>query len=391
MNWLIKSLAGSKMYKVSVSNPSVVSARLMSQYPETVFDVKVLNESEFTFWCLAPFSKGIRGYLSEFECDLSEKASRGLFYFLKRKIKKPGLVAGLLLASLTVIYQNFAVWDITISGNRRIGDNEIISTLEKAGIKIGKNYDRHNLSAVCNRFILLDDRFSWISVNMSGNVAFVEVKERSKKNNDSEAPSESGFIASCDCIIERPEVIRGTSLVKHGDIVEKGHMLISPVSLGNDGNEYITGAQGKVFAKTYEQFTVMIPYEATSAELTGETEAGYTLSFLGLQMNFENPFGKQRGNYLCIKKSQRVKLSEEAVLPIKRNITEKRAYREKQLRYSKEEAEDIAYQTMYQKISRDLYDGEILSTEFNAYENEESFILCCTVECIRNVAQRTDE
>lgn len=362
----------------------------MSQYPETVFDVKVLNESEFTFWCLSPFSKGIKNYLARFECDCSEESCRGLFYFLQGKIKKPGLLVGLVLAAITVIYQNFAIWDITISGNRRIGDSEILSTLEKAGIKIGKRYDRNSLSAVCNRFILLDDRFSWIAVNMSGNVAFVEVKERSKKNNDSEIPSDSGFIASSDCVIERPEVIRGTSLVKHGDIVEKGNMLISPVSLGNDGNEYVTGALGKVYAKTYESFTAVIPYKATSVEPTGETESGYTLSFLGLEMNFEKPFGKLKDNYMCNKKFQRLRLSDDAILPIKKNTIEKHAYVEKQIKLTKQQAEDMAYETIYKKISRDLYDGEILSTEFNAYENEDSFILCCTVECIRNVAQRTD-
>ena len=390
MRLLFKYILGSKKYLVHCSNPSVKAGQLMSEFPETVYDVKVTGDYEMEFSCLAPFSKRVLSLLEMTECDISEKTRIGLPYKLKKIIKKPGIILGLVIALFTVYYQSGTVWDITITGNDKIGVEEIESTLSDIGFSIGKHYKKEKLASICNRFILLDNRFSRIAINMSGNAAFIEVTERAEKNNTENIPSKSGIIASKDCIIERPEVYSGTSLVKKGDTVEKGAVIISPVELGSDSKEYISGALGKVFAYTVEEFVVVVAYNECHTEYKQEIAKRNSYSFIGLKIDF-NYFGnRDRGNYICLNKIKKVRIDENIVFPIKVKETRKIGYINEYKEITPEKASEKAYKVMYEKLSRDLYDSDILSTTFTSEQTDTEFILHCRVECIRDVAQRID-
>ncbi|MBR3996474.1 MAG: sporulation protein YqfD [Clostridia bacterium] len=390
MRWLFKFVLGSKRYVVHCSNPSVKAGQLMSEFPETVYDVKVTGDFEIEFSCLALLSKRVVSYLESTECEITEKLRYGLPFRLKKTIKKPGLILGLVIALLTVYYQSGTVWDITITGNEKIGIEEIESTLSEVGFSIGRPYKTKKLASICNRFILLDNRFSRIAINMSGNAAFIEVTERAEKKNIENIPSKSGIIASKDCVIERPEVYSGTALVKKGDTIEKGTVIISPVELGGDGKEYISGALGKVYARTIEDFMVIVSYEDCVTEFDSEISLKNIFSFLGMKFKINSFKDEKSENYVCLNELKRVRINENTVLPIKVRTTRKIGYSNKYIKISPEKTSEKAYKAMYEKISRELYDSDILSTTFLSEQTEKEFILRCRVECIRDVAQRIE-
>ncbi len=386
MNIFIKYFAGTKKIRVECPVPSRLCGFLMSEFPLCVFCTGTDNDCSFEFVCLSLHEKRIRKFLDNFECIITEISRKGFPYFVMRFGKKLGLCAGMFMICSSMFFNNSTVWDIEIQGNDRIGSDEIENNLLSVGFGIGKGYKKAELSAISNSFILMDDRFTRIAINMSGNKAFVEVTERTKKYADTEDSADKGMISAYDCVIERPEIIHGTSLVKKGNVIQKGSMIVSPIEKGTGENEYFSGAIGKVYAKTVEYFTVIIPYNSIAVNENGENADTYTISFLSDKLTFRNFVRKPVENFLVSFLAQRAEILNGVELPFKVRKTEKRSYSVSERRLSSENAEKKAYEKMYLKISEELAECEILSEEY-AFEEKENFaVLRCRIECVRNVA-----
>lgn len=388
MKYLLNRIAGTEKYKVNCSSPSRICGRLMSEYPGAVYGAKVENSDSFCFYCIKPYSQKVIGFLENYDCNVKRISRFGFPSFVSHLIARPGLILGLIIALVTLLYCNGIVWDVEISGNDRIGDTEIEQILASAGFASGKRYDSEDLPSVCNRFIIMDNRFTRIAINMSGNKAFVEVTERTKKTSVDTSISDSGIVSQYDCIVERPEVVRGTALVKKGDVVEKGTMLISPVEKGNEGNEYISGAKGKIFAKTQESFSVTIPFQTVRGVQEERIIREYLLTFLGASAKFSSLYREMPKMYRCSIRKEKAKIGEDYILPFKMQIKEKKSFKTEIHELSAEEAEKKAYEIMYSKISRDLKECEILSTEFETITEDDKLTLLCRAECLRDVVKR---
>lgn len=382
---LLKYVVGYEKFRAENVDSSMLAVTIINKFAESVFDVKV-NGDILEFSCFATKSEQILKLLSQNSVEVKKIYENGIAVKLKKMLKRPGIIFGLLIALFIIKIQNSVVWKIEISGNDLISSAEIEEKLSDVGFAVGKTYDKNKLSAICNQYILNDDRVSWISVNMSGNVAFVEIKERSKKGHTDKLPSYSGIIASKDCIIERPEVFCGTSLVQKGQTVEKGQMIISPIEFGTDGKEYISGAVGKIIAKTYNEFYVKIPYETVVENFEEISEFGYTLNFLGRKIRIGNKSLNDFENKFFVLKTENVKLFGKIELPIKAEILEMRQYGITLKTLGVEEAQKKAYRKMYSKIADDLSECEILSMSFSEDEEENGFVLRCKTECLENVA-----
>lgn len=390
MNAFFKYITGSSTLRVNTPFPARKIGELMSAFPDCIYDAVVVDNYSFEFTCPAYAKRRILKSEIINKEDIVQCTDCGLPHLLFKYKKRYGLIVGIVAIALVLYLQGFVVWEVRISGNNNVSDDEIKETLSLVGFSEGSFILPSQLSELQNKFILKNSKISWISINMSGTVAFVEVKERDIKEDLSENPSMSGIIASKDCIIELSEVTCGTSLVRSGDTVQKGQMIISPLAIGKDGNEYIVGAYGKVLARTSEDFSVTVPYYSQSASFTGRKKAAYTFSFLGKSFSLSMPSLKKFDKYVCTEKSEKIKLFEGAVLPIEVTTKEKLEYYLCEEIITPDDARKKAYSKVYSKISSELPEAEILSVSFAEVEENDCFVLQCRVECIRDVAMRID-
>ncbi len=386
MNIFFKYIIGSVTYCVKTGQCAKKAGELMSCFPDEVFDVKIINEHVFVFSCTAFSEKKVihSGLFDNFEIEKTKSIGL-IYYFLKHK-KRAGLLVGAVIFILIAYLQSFIVWEIRVSGNNIVEDAEIIKKLSDIGFSVGKKIEPQKLGELENSFLIADRRISWISINMSGTVAFVEVKERSVKEDLSETPSMTGIVALKDCIIELSEVTSGTSLVTAGQTVQKGEMIISPVAQGKDGNEYLVGAFGSVLAKTYEEFFVKVYYHSIVPSFTGKAYRDNTFSFLGKNFTVKPIITDGLNKFILKNRYEKVRLFKGAGLPMTKTEKEKIEYILTEEIITPEAARNKAYAKMYSKIASELPDAEILSTTFSEVEEDDSFLLRCKVECIRDVA-----
>lgn len=386
MNLLFKYVPGSITYKVSVANSSKKASQLMASFPDSVFDFRIPDENSFVFSCLVFSNRKLfkSGILSD--CEVSKLCENGAVGFFAKHKKRFGLLLGIVIFSFVLFFQSTLVWDIQVSGNNSIRDDEIIALLDSAGFSVGKKADRNSLSEIEDRCILSDNRISWMSINMSGTVAFVEIMERTVKSDLSETPSMTGIVALKDCVIELCKATSGTSLVSPGQTVQRGEMLISPIVQGKDGNEYLVGAYGSILARTIEEFYVSVNYYSTVCSFTGDKAAVYEYSFLGKSLKVKPAFVKNINRFIASESKEKIKIFNEITLPMIKNTKKRYEYILSEEIITPEEARKKAYRKMYSKISDVLSDAEILTTEFSELENDDCFVLKCRVECIRDVA-----
>jgi len=186
-------------------------------------------------------------------------ARSGLPSLLNRYRRRPGIPLGLIIIALSIYISGLFIWEINLSGNERVPDEELYMILQKQGIYTGSFIPPLDLDAVHNRIIIENSDIAWISVNIRGTVANVEVREIQKAENKTTGNAPSNVVAALDGQISAIELYNGQAYVNIGDSVREGQLLISGITTDKHGIERIVHASGRVMAKTNRIITIKIP------------------------------------------------------------------------------------------------------------------------------------
>lgn len=185
---------------------------------------------------------------------------KGLFGNIKGIKNKGGVYVGVAFSILIMIFSSLLVWDVRIEGNEQISDSKIASELYNQGLKIGAFWPSINRSGIETCLLNDFEEISWININRRGSVAYVSVKEKDAKKEEgkSEIPYKySNIVAKCDSVIEEITVKRGRAMVKVGDVVKEGDILISGII--ESGEEIgFCNAEGTVIGRCVDKIEVYV-------------------------------------------------------------------------------------------------------------------------------------
>ncbi|MBE6638733.1 MAG: hypothetical protein E7616_04670 [Ruminococcaceae bacterium] len=312
---------------------------------------------------------------------------QGMFLLFRRTKKRPGLYLGLILFFALLMLSTQFVFDIRIEGNEILTDGEILSELAAQGFTSGSYLPPIDMEVLCNRVVLHSEKISWISVNMLGTVACVQVKERSEKT---ELPPKEGLsclVASRDGVIVGFDCTTGTAAVNVGQTVRKGQMLVSGVTDTELGSYYGSSA-GAVRARTERAFSITIPK-------TEELTVGYdrrvmqkSIIFFGKTIKLFTKGGNLPSTCDTIKtESKQASLSPSLLLPIFVRTVYSETPIYEQVTHSEEEARRLAMEKLSGEIEA-LSQCRILSTSSNWQESEGGYTLTVKMTCIENIAEK---
>ena len=189
--------------------------------------------------------------------------TRGFAKSAKKALRRPGLILGLLLALFLTFESSRYVWDIEVYGNETLTKEEIVGLLADNGFYIGCRHTSLDLHILCNDLPRIDGRIAWISVNMIGALAEVQVYEtRDRPGGAKEGGLPVNLVAAKEGEIVRFELTGGRPVVGVGQTVETGQLLVAGYSEKETGL-FPRASSGRVFAKTVIEESVFIPYEQT--------------------------------------------------------------------------------------------------------------------------------
>ena len=163
------------------------------------------------------------------------------------------------IIKIEVIHENSAI--------RKLITNELYNH----GIKkysLGYNYD--TLMQIKND-ILKDNpnTIEWMSINRVGMKYIIRVEERIIKDNNYIDKARS-IIAKKDALITKVISSKGDILVRSGDYVKKGDILISGFIYFNDQIKSLTSANGVVYGNVWYEVLIRIPKVKEEVITTGK-------------------------------------------------------------------------------------------------------------------------
>lgn len=353
-------------------------------------DFKVYSDGSGSMKVRSTVIQKLSDECSKANVHIDKTDSGGLAIFIYNNRHRYGIFIGIICAIALVFASESFIWDIRVTGNKQLTSTYIIELLSDYGLKVGSFIRNVNTNKIENKITLDSDEISWISVNILGTVAEVEVVERRIPEEKQNSGSPANIVAKKGGVIEYIEPYRGNIIVKNGDIVDAGDLLISGVFDSSYVGFRYTRAQGNVFAKTVTEFDIEIPYEYLSKVYKEEEKYEKTLNFFGFSLNISKKYGNDTSMYDTIRIVKNIRLPDGTIMPVGTTTKRYLEYEYITAKRTENEAEHLAYFELTQRINTELGNALVLKKTITPRISDNSFSLHCTVICLENISQAVD-
>lgn len=316
--------------------------------------------------------KKIKRITKQINCRVHIERKKGLPFFLDRYKKRKIFVIGLIAILLIIFGTSNFVWNIEVVGNEKINKDELIQELKEQGLEIGTPKRKINKNEIINTIRLKRNDVSWAGINIKGTNVTVKIVETEEKPEIINQDEYCNIVANKDALIQKIDSTKGTSVVKEGDLVKKGSILIGGWMEGKyTGVRYVHG-DGKVMGKVWYTETARVQLKEEKIEKTGKEEKKYRINFNNFQINLYKTLSKFE-KYDTIYTDKKVKIFSDFYLPV--SFTECNNFEtiSKTEEYTQEEAKNIAIERAEKKLaeqitnSNDIQDKKINVTTTNDY------------------------
>lgn len=255
--------------------------------------INLCAKDKIPIWDVKYFDGGITAYtMAAAEKTISSAAEKsgmifepiekkGVPYFIKRYRFRFGVAIGLFLTLIFSIILSSMIWYVKVEGNEELTEEEIITELEALGLKPGVFKKGIDVKELQMTMLYKLDELSWISVNINGSTAIVEVRERNKAPEIIDRGQPSNIVAGHDGQIIKLEVYQGDGMAEEGSAVVKGDLLISGVETLKDGKVLFHRARGSAIART-ERNIVSITNNGFPAKKRTSQKLKYSVYFFGI-------------------------------------------------------------------------------------------------------------
>lgn len=186
----------------------------------------------------------------------SIKRKVGIPFIIHRYRRRWGLAVGAIFLVLCLSLLSTRIWLIDVSGNSTVTDEEIIECVKEAGLFVGSRKAKLNPPQISLYASGKIEKLSWISVNISGSCANIEVREGFDSPKIRDSSGKYNLVASRDAQLIILETYNGSAQAKIFNPVLKGEVLISGVDQNKDESAAFTHADGYAVGRTEDKFNI---------------------------------------------------------------------------------------------------------------------------------------
>lgn len=368
------------------------------KFPERFINITAKNG--VNIWNPVPAKNAISAsmYLSDYKKirTLAKKsrvktkitAKHGMPFIVNRYKARTGLFAGAAFGIILCIFLSNFIWSVKISGTEEISNTYLESLLSDNGISVGvwkNNLDvdqiERNIQRKCG-----DVR--WMSINITGSLVTVEVKETYKKPKLDTSKNPCNVKAVKDGVITRIQAYNGKPVVTKGSGVVNGQVLVSGLDETKQGDMRYLRANAKVFADITEQRTLSIPKKITYSTATDNYVDRKNLKFLWIDFpcnlafeSYENSVSTVHGENLFIN---------DVVLPVGFKIQTDRELVTEDYTISKSSAQEIVKTDciLYEIFAKS--ESTVVSRNISVKENKSDYNFTADYIFNENIACQVD-
>lgn len=320
--------------------------------------------------------KKVRPFARKSKVRLGIIKKFGLPFFLYRNRKRKLFFAGFCCFFLVLFLMSGFIWDIEFNGNRRYTYDTLIEFFETQNIRYGMKKSEIDCEALESAIRSEFTEITWVSARVSGTRLLVQIKENevlSKVPEKDVTPCD--LVASKSGVITRMIVRNGTPMVKIGDTVEQGQVLVSGIiPVTNDAEEVVINhyihADADIYARTEWSYQKSFPLLHQVLSETGKKRTGCYIKVFDYSMLMILP--KKAGtSWKILMEEQQLKLFQNFYLPVYLGKITGKEYITYERFYTEDEAKQLA-ETMHQNFLEKLIEKgvQILENNVKILRNE---------------------
>ena len=332
------------------------------------------------------YKKSVISVLDEFGAEILSVKSYGVPSYVDRYKKRVGIFIGIIMLTVGLIVSSLLIWEVRISGNEYLFDEEIVNLLKKQGIAEGCFIDKEILETAYNDILIAEPRLSWISVNYDGTVANVEVKETELVPEVLDRNKNINITAKCDGVIKRIDVFDGKAEASAGDTVTKGTLLISSFTESRKTGVFMRAARGNIWALTDKFYEINIKKNNKTAHLSDSKQNRSTVIVLGRRIPLFITKNSGLSQIETDINKRRFKLLDTFNMPFVIETKADSKIEIQNIDLSYKEAEIIAEKELIRRIEKDLDGCEVIEKTCDTFENQDEYIFIYKLNCLENIA-----
>ena len=363
--------------------------------------INICTTSKILIWNLKR-EKGIKLYLNigiqdyykaikiakKLKCKVKIEKKRGLPFILNRYKKRKIFVISLFVILVVLYTSSNYVWNIEIRVEDNMQLDNILEDVKMAGLETGMKKDKINVEEITNKIRLSRDDISWIGIELKGTNAIVKVVKAK------EAPEIIDEKDYCNIVAKRAGTItkiiaqNGTALVKPGDEVQEGQVLIQGTMEGKYTGIRYVHSLGEVEAIVKYEKTEKISLKKEENVKTGNKEEKYQIKINNFQINFYKTLSNFK-IYDTIEEEKKLKIFSNLYLPISVCKVTNYELEENSNNYTIEEATEIGTQKLEKEIEAEIENKEkILNKSANVKETPEYVEVSVIYEVVENIGMQ---
>jgi similar to stage IV sporulation protein len=306
----------------------------------------------------------------------------GLPFFLHKYRKRVGLLLGLAAFLAIITLLSGMIWNIRVIGNEKVRDDIIINAFAQSGVYVGvskKSLDSQQVEkAALNKL----DSLLWVSLNIDGCTAVIEVREKIDAPPVEDDTSPSNIIAAQAGQIVVLEPYEGTAAVNVGTAVNKGDLIIGSVTENKDGTVDFQHARGYVVARVEQKIEAKQSSAEKSAVYSG-VRKHFTLHFFGVNI----PIGP------CMEPKEKYEVYDSKTwleiqgikLPLSVTRRHFLIYDEKDRQMSAEQAQLRVTESFINEASAKLKAAKLLNESIELLKTDKSVAVAGHFVCNKNI------
>lgn len=220
-------------------------------------------------------------------------------------------------------------------------------------------------------------------IHIKGTNVTVEIVEANKKPEIVDENEYCNIVTKSDGVITKINVQNGTALVKVGDVVKSGNVIVGGWIEGKyTGTRYVH-AKAEVQAKVWYSKKEKMSLTQVIEEETGNVKNSYGININNFKINLPKSIPNFE-NYDTINENKKLKIFSNFYFPIEFCKTTYKELEKKTITYTVEEAKEILQKKLEEELKKEISDIEnIVNTQIN-YKEEEGAV---TVELIYEVLE----
>ncbi len=326
-----------------------------------IWEIHSVGEEYEGFILIRDFKK-LLSVVRKTSTKLSIRNRCGFPFFLRNCRKRKGYVIGFLFFFFILYYSSCHIWEIHMEGNRIYSNDILMDYLKTCGVVSGMKKSKVSCPEIERLLRNQYEDITWVSASIAGSRLFIRIQE----NTDiefyyEENPAAADLIADHDAVITSIITRSGTPLVKKGDEVKKGDILVSSEvvifdDFGSEMRREYVQADADILGEVLYSYQDRQAYLYEYKQYTGNETNGYAVTF-GNKRLFLWVLPVQYEAFDCVSDLSEIRLGANFYLPISLEKWYYKEYAVYQGEYSKEEAEQILLERKNQNFQNFIEKG----------------------------------